>query len=115
MDVTLGGRIDASGCSVHFGSLLTLSSPPGLFSLLPYQVACGRGEKRAHHQRPPVRQQRPPPREHHRLRAQCGRLRKVQPASGGQPRGSSEPQGNRPQVGRLEGSLARGGGRDGAS
>lgn len=32
MDVTLGGRRDTSGCSVHFGSLLTLSSPPGLFS-----------------------------------------------------------------------------------
>ena len=32
MDVTLGSRIDASGCFVHFGSLLTLSSPPGLFS-----------------------------------------------------------------------------------
>ena len=116
MDVTLGSRIDASGCSVHFGSALDpLISPWTVLFLLPYQVARGWGEKCAHHQRPPLCQQRPPPWKHHRLCAQCRRLCKVQPATGGGPQGGSAPQGNRPQVGRLEGSWAQGGGWDGAS
>lgn len=57
MDMTLGSRIDASGCSVHFGSLLTLSSPPGLFSSFFPSRLPWLGKKCAHHQRPPLRQQ----------------------------------------------------------